>query len=125
MQCSKCGCTTLIKNGIVHARQRYCCKSCGYNFTIERKSTAFPSSIKQQALQLYLEGNGFRAIARLLGVSHVSVYRWIRNMGEQATAIQSPQKIDVVEIDELHTYIGNKKLLLGVDSGGQVRPTLH
>ena len=36
-------------------------------------------------------------------------------MGQQAAALQSPLAIDVVEMDELHTYIGNKKLLLGVD----------
>ncbi len=113
MQCIKCGSATLIKNGIVHTRQRYGCKACGYNFTVERKSTAFPLSVKQQALQLYLEGNGFRAIARLLKVSHVSVYRWIRKMGEQAPALQSPANIDVVEIDELHTYIRDKKTIVG------------
>ena len=113
MHCSKCGGTSLTKNGIVHARQRYRCKVCGYNFTVEHKSTAFAFSIKQQALQLYLAGNGFRAIGRLLGVSHVSVYRWIRSMGEQATALQSQQAIDVVEMDELHTYIGHKKIIVG------------
>ncbi len=118
MQCSKCASTTVIRNGIVHGRQRYRCKTCNYNFTVEHKSTAFSASIKQQALQLYLEGNGFRAISRLLKVSHVSVYRWIRQMGEQAIALQSHQSIDVVEIDELHTYIRHKKLLLGVDSRG-------
>ena len=113
MHCSKCGGSTLTKNGIVHGRQRYRCKVCGYNFTVEFKSTAFAFSIKRQALQLYLAGNGFRAIGRLLGVSHVSVYRWMRSMGEQAAALKSQQAIDVVEIDELHTYIGDKKTTVG------------
>ena len=113
MRCSKCSSATITKNVIVRARQRYHCKTCGYNFTVELKSSAFPIYIKQQALQLYLEGNGFRAIARVLKVSHVSVYRWIRKMGEQATALQSHPGIDVVEIDELHTYIGHKKITVG------------
>ncbi len=113
MRCHRCSSARLRKNGIVHTRQRYRCKDCGYNFTVEQKSTAFAASIKKQALQLYLEGNGFRAIGRLLGVSHVSVYRWIRHMGEQATALQSQQAMDVVEIDELHTYIVHKKITVG------------
>ncbi len=114
MQCSKCGGSTLTKNGIVHSRQRYRCKVCGYNFTVEFKSIArLAFSIKRQALQLYLAGNGLGAIGRLLGVSHVSIYRWIGHMGEQATALQSQQAIDVVEIDELHTYIGDKKTTVG------------
>ena len=125
MNCSKCGGATLTKNGIVHGRQEYRCKVCGYNFTVEQKSTAFAFSIKQQALQLYLAGNGLGAIGRLLGVSHVSIYRWIRQMGEQATALQSQQAIDMVEIDELHTYIGHKKLLLGVDSSRSIRQALY
>lgn len=113
MSCHRCSSARIRKNGIVHGRQRYRCKDCSYNFTVECKSTAFPISIKQQALQLYLAGNGFRAIGRLLGVSHVSVYRWIRSMGEQAAALKSQQAIDVVEIDELHTYIGDKKTIVG------------
>jgi len=70
------------------------------------KSTAFADSIKEQVLQMYLEGMGFRAIGRVLGMSHVSVYRWIRAFGQRAAPLASHQAIDVVELDELHTYIG-------------------
>ena len=72
----------------------------------------FPPAVKAQALRLYLEGNGFRAIGRLL-ISHVSVYRWIRAQGEQTAALQAHKGIDVVEIDELHTYVGHKKTIAG------------
>lgn len=120
MTCCKCKSELIRKNGIVHFRQRYLCKSCGYTFTVERKSTAFPAAIKQQALEMYLEGMGFRSIARQLKVSHLSVYRWIRAFGQQAAPLQSKQCIDVVEMDELHTYIGNKKLLLDLDCGRSI-----
>ncbi len=113
MTCSKCKSELSRKNGIVHFRQRYLCKSCGYTFTVECKSTAFPAAIKQQALEMYLEGMGFRAIARQLKVSHVSVYRWIQAFGQQAAPLQSEQTIDIVEMDELHTYIGKKKTIVG------------
>ena len=113
MHCVKCGSGALRKNGIVHSRQRYLCKDCGYNLTVELKSTAFTDSIKEQALAMYLEGMGFRAIGRVLGISHVSVYRWIKAKGEHTERLQSHSTIDVVEIDELHTYIGNKKPIVG------------
>lgn len=116
MACSKCGHEKMIKNGLVSGLQRYQCKSCGYNSTVAHKSTAFSAHIKQQALNMYLEGLGFRAIARVLKVSHVSVYRWIKTMGQQAATLESLSVIDVVEMDELHTYIGHKKTIVGFGS---------
>ena len=113
MHCVKCSSETLRKNGIAHFGQRYLCKDCRYTWTVELKSTAFADSVKEQALQLYLEGMGFRAISRVLGMSHVSVYRWIRAFGERAVPLASHQSIDVVEIDELPTYIGHKKTIAG------------
>jgi transposase len=64
-------------------------------------------------LELYLEGLGFRSIGRFLNVSHVSVYNWIKLFGEEITKIRSDQKIEVIEIDEMHTYIGSKKTTVG------------
>ena len=113
MDCNKCDSTDCPKSGFVHGRQRYVCKKCGYHFTVTLKSNAFAKEVKQQALHMYLEGMGFRAISRLLGVSHVSVYRWIRAFGQQAPALASHTAIDVVELDELHTYIGHKKTIVG------------
>ncbi len=69
--------------------------------------------MKRQALELYLEGLGFRSIGRFLKVSHVSVYNWIKSFGEEIEKIRSDQKIEVVEMDEMHTYIGNKKTIVG------------
>jgi transposase-like protein len=64
MNCPKCNSSNHKKNGIVGERQRYKCSDCGYNYTVELKSTAFSTSVKRQALQLYLEGLGFRSIGR-------------------------------------------------------------
>jgi len=94
-------------------RQRYKCHDCGYNYSVELKSTAFPESVKRQALQLYLEGLGFRSIGRCLGVSHVSVYNWIKKFGQELEELKSEDKISIVELDEMHTYIGNKKNIVG------------
>jgi len=60
-------------------------------------------------LQLYLEGLGFRSIGRFLGVSHVSVQNWMKKFGQELEDLQSENEISIVEMDEMHTYIGNKK----------------
>jgi transposase-like protein len=94
MNCPKCSSDNRIKPGIIRGRQRYQCKDCGCNYTVELKSTAKPKSMKKLALQMYLEGLSFRAIGRILGVSNVSVLNWIRRFGKevQALIIQQARK---------------------------------
>ena len=113
MNCPRCNSSNHKKNGIVGGRQRYKCHDCGYNYTVELKSTAFSVSVKRQALQLYLEGLGFRSIGRVLGVSHVSVQKWIKKFGQELENLKSENAISIVEMDEMHTYIGNKKNIAG------------
>ncbi len=113
MKCIKCNSEERVKRGIVKGIQRYMCKSCGYNYTVEHKSTSQPNSVKRQALQLYLEGLGFRSIGRILKVSHVAVYNWIKSFGSKIDEIKSTTEVEVVEIDEMHSYIGDKKTIVG------------
>src|SRR5512145_570709 len=113
MNCPKCNSSTYKKNGTVNGHQRYKCNVCGYNYSVEINSTAFSTSVKRQALQLYLEGLGFRSIGRILGVSHVSVQRWIKKFGKELEDLKSENEISIVELDEMHTYIGNKKNIAG------------
>jgi len=116
MDCPKCNSSHSIKSGKINGRQRYKCKECDFNYTVILKSTAKHNSLKKSALHLYLEGLGFRSIGRILGVSNVSVLNWIRSFGEKVQELQATnQPIGVVEVDEMHTYIGSKKLLLDMD----------
>ena len=114
MKCPNCISERKVKSGIIKERQRYKCKDCGCNFTVEIKSTAKPKSMKKQALHLYLEGLGFRSIGRFLGVSNVSVLNWIKSFGESVASLHSAKdEIEVVELDEMHSYIGSKKTIVG------------
>lgn len=113
MKCPKCKSAHNRKDGSVKGKQRHKCKVCNHRFTVELKSTAQPESIKRQALHLYLEGLGFRSIGKFLGVSHVAVFKWIKSFGQQVEKIKSEQKIEVVELDEMHTYISQKKIIVG------------
>ena len=114
MNCPKCNCSKSVKSGKIKDRQRYKCKECGCNYTVEIKSTAKPKSQKRQALHLYIEGLGFRSIGRILGVSNVSVLNWIRDFGKRVQELNSDsQQIEMVEVDEMHSYIGSKKTIAG------------
>ena len=65
------------------------------------------------ALELYLEGLGFRSIGRLIKVSHISVFNWIKQYGQNMDLLQNDHAICVTEIDEMHSYIGSKKTQSG------------
>ena len=114
MKCPKCSSEKSVKSGLIKERQRYKCKECGCNYTVELKSTAKPKSLKKQALHLYLEGLGFRSIGRFLGVSNVSVLNWINSFGKEVGELHSASKeIEMVEVDEMHSYIASKKTVVG------------
>ncbi len=114
MKCSKCGSNEKVKNGVLNGVQRYRCKECGYNYTVEKRSGEYSKETKRKALQLYLEGLGFRSIGRILNVSNVSVLNWIRNFGEKVKELQADNDlIKYTELDEMHSYIGNKKTIVG------------
>jgi transposase len=115
-QCPKCHKTNTIKAGYSSNKKRYKCKNCIYYYTVSQKSGSADLAKKRQALQLYLEGLGFRAIARIVNFSHVAVYNWIKDYGKNLDLLHSKQNIDTTEIDEMHSYIGSKKTLAGSGS---------
>ena len=41
------------------------------------------------------------------------MFNWIKSFGKAIDEIKSPNEIEVVEIDEMHTYIGSKKNSFG------------
>ena len=57
-----------------------------------------------------MEGLGFRAIERLQGISHVSVMKWVRKLGDKINQHRqtSSEKVSIMELDELWHFIGKK-----------------
>ncbi len=76
--CPNCNSDSIIKSGVVKDRQRYKCKTCNYNFTVNKLGKKINDYYVNKALQLYLEGLTYREIERILGVSHVSVMNWVK-----------------------------------------------
>lgn len=74
------------------------------------------------AVDMYLEGLGFRAIGRVLGISYGTVYQWIKQLStaHQNTyntnlhSDQDDEAIDIVELDEIHSYTKHKKTTVGL-----------
>ena len=112
MECPKCKSRNYVKDGTVKKKQRYLCKECKYRYTVEQRG--IPNATKTLAIQMYLEGLGFRSIERILKVSNVSVLNWVKDLGKQVEEYRKPVKdIEIIELDELHTYIQSKKTIVG------------
>ena len=113
MKCTRCESLNKIKAGFVGGRQRYKCKDCGCFFSVEKKSDVKTPEQKRLALQMYLEGLGFRAIGRILNISYGTVYRWVKKWGESVELPQNEEPIEIVELDEIHSYVQSKKTTVG------------
>lgn len=113
MNCPKCKSKERVKDGLTKCRQRYQCKNCGCRYSVEKRSTEKSDDKKRLALKLYLEGLGFRAIGRVLDINYVTIYYWIKKWGESVHLPKSEEPIEIVELDEIHTYIQNKKTTVG------------
>ena len=113
MNCSRCGSVNYCKDGKIKGVQRYMCKDCHYHYTVERKSDVKSVDTKRLAFEMYLEGLGFRAIGRILKISYGTVYQWIKKWGSSMTLPKRNGEIEVVELDEMHTYVGRKKTTNG------------
>ena len=122
MNCPRCGSINHCKDGVIKGRQRYKCKDCKYHYTVEQKSNAKSRETKRLAFEMYLEGMGFRQIGRVLKISYGTVFQWIKKWGKNQELPKRNEAIEVVELDEMHTYVGQKKTtdgygLLLIDMG--------
>ncbi len=90
--------------------QRYKCRECQRIYTPDPKPLGYPEGTKREAVRLYLEGTNFRRIGRVLGVNHQSVINWVNayhaSLPAAAPSVPAPE---VVELDELFTFVGSKK----------------
>jgi hypothetical protein len=57
---------------------------------------------------------GFRAIERIKGVHHTSIINWVKQVGEWLPEAYELDTILLVgELDELETFVGQKKISFG------------
>jgi transposase len=114
--CKQCGSTSFVKNGFVRNLQRYRCKKCGCNFTATPKRGR-SIGIKALAVWLYRSGRiSFRKLGKLLGVSAVSAYKWVRQESEASPESEIWQETREMEMDELCRFLYEKKTSIGFEN---------
>ena len=109
MKCPKCNSKVFVKAGFIRNKQRYQCKVCKYQFT-QSYIGRYTQNIKLQALKLYKEGNGLRRIGRILGISFETIRLWILNISQHIKPNLQNNEYDVVEVDELCTFLKTKRI---------------
>jgi transposase-like protein len=126
--CKKCGSSKSVKNGFVKDEQRYKCRECLFNFIEGDKRIKYSSEDHLKVIKLYLENCGIRTIERLTGIRNSQISKWIENVASYVkdeflkaqNNLNRIEDIDIVEIDELCTYIkkdqkmGESRLLYGL-----------
>jgi transposase-like protein len=114
-QCPHCRSTERqVKSGFNRTgSQRLQCQSCHRQYTPVPNPLGYDDKTREAALKLYLEGNGFRRIGRLLSVNHQSVANWVNSAHARLKARQppapEPETAGTLEMDELFTFVGAKK----------------
>ena len=89
--------------------QRYLCMHCGSKYTPEPKPRGYPDEMRKRALQLYVDGMNLRRIGRYLGIHHRTVSLWVKARAVSLPEAPMPEEVKEAEMDELFTFIGNKK----------------
>lgn len=131
--CPHCGVDQhQVKNGRAPSgNARFKCQRCQRTYSLVKKTAGYPPETRLRAVQMYLDGTNFRRVGRFLGVNYQSVVNWVREYHNKAranvvgfpyensapSAIETlphddrnaTASLDVVEGDEIFTFIGDKK----------------
>ena len=102
----------MVKNGFnPNGSQKYLCRECQRVTTPEPTPTGVEPEVKRRALQLVVDGTGFRAAARQVGVAHSAVLTWFKDLADDtpATVAKPTGAPEQVELDELFTFVQTKK----------------
>ena len=115
MECPECKSTHINKNGRKKGKQNYICVNCQRqfldNYQIQR---GYSDEFKRECLTMYVNGMGFRAIARVKGIDRVTVMNWVKQVGALLPSAYDPETTpQVCELDELETFVGAKKTRFG------------
>ena len=109
-----------------HKERRYRCKTCRQTF-VETKGTMFyrlKTDRKEvlEAMQMLVERNSIRAVARIKGVKPDTVIRWLRLAGQHCAEVSEYLIRDLhltqAQVDEIWTFIKKSRRKCG-----QMSPT--
>ena len=82
---------------------------CNRKYTPERKPQGYPESMRKRAAEMYVDGMNLRKIARHLKVAPQTVAFWVTDRAEALPLPPMPDEVQEAEMDEMFTFIGDKK----------------
>jgi transposase-like protein len=82
---------------------------CGCKYTPEPKHHGYVEDMRKRAVQMYVDGIILRRIARHFGIHHRTVSLWVQASAASLPETPVPKEVRTAEMDELFTFIGNKK----------------
>ena len=112
-QCPECGSLNLEKNGKDYkGSQKYHCLDCNDYGTLEAQPRAYPKFFKEWVIRAYRERASMRGIQRIFGVARQTLARWLKEkattLPELSDTLEPPQVDDVLELDELWSFVLKK-----------------
>jgi len=120
IKCKHCNSEDCRKHGISHnknspSKQRYQCKECGKVFVVGDNRfdlKKYPVKLREQVIRTYLSKTSIRGIEYIFDVHNSLVSKWIKRCSKNIKKMQDkinkskdPKVIDILEVDELFTYI--------------------
>jgi transposase-like protein len=82
---------------------------CKRKYTPEPKAQGYPESMRKRVMEMYVDGGNLRRIARHLKVAPQTVAHWVTDLAEALPKAPMPAEVKEAEMDELFTFIGDKK----------------
>ena len=114
--CNRCGSAGTRNGKSKTGVQRFNCKTCKRYWQRNYRYRACEQGISEHIITLIKESCGVRSISRILKISIVTVIKRIKTIARQIQRPFAILKGKEYEVDELRTYIGNKRRLYWVVS---------
>ena len=120
IECKRCACEAIIKNGLVRGQQRYRCQKCALNFVVGDKRVDENLRVKRAlAVILYSIGKAsFNMLGHIFGVSRSLTFRWIKEETDTLPESAISGTIKEMEFDEMWHFIESKKQKMDHQGGG-------
>ena len=101
----------VTRNGFIRSKQRYRCKTCGYNFIVGDERTNPQTVVKRAfAVILYVLGRAsYRSIAQLFDVSISTVSNWLTSETVLSNTSQILPNCSELEFDEMQNFISSRR----------------
>ncbi len=111
--CNKCDSINIEKNGTDYkGSQKYHCLNCDAYGTLEPQSRSYWQPFKDLVLRAYRERSSMRGIERIFGIARQTLARWLKEaaaiLPDLAQTLEPPQADDVLELDELWSFVFKK-----------------